>query len=164
MVFFTEKPSRVLAACCRVDVMNGALGLVRVGRSSRDFTTEGPFFQPGKGCIGYLAVIRPEILFAVLDELEAQRTLRPFPLQIGEDFPVLLRNERADLPLPLHHQAHGHRLHPARQTGRGPLWPRAAATAQSQPPDRGNGGPAGRKPGSCPARQVPRRLPEWLCG
>jgi hypothetical protein len=35
MVFFTEKLSRVLAACCNVEVIKGALGLVRVGRSSR---------------------------------------------------------------------------------------------------------------------------------
>ncbi len=35
MVFFTEKPSRPLAACCRVEVMKGALGLERVGLSSR---------------------------------------------------------------------------------------------------------------------------------
>ena len=40
MVFFTEKPMRVLAACCKVEVMNGALGLVRVGRSSRLLTTK----------------------------------------------------------------------------------------------------------------------------
>ena len=35
MVFFTEKPSRVLAACCKVEVIYGALGLVLVGLSSR---------------------------------------------------------------------------------------------------------------------------------
>jgi hypothetical protein len=27
MVFFTEKPKRVLAACCKVEVIYGALGL-----------------------------------------------------------------------------------------------------------------------------------------
>ena len=26
MVFFTEKPSRVLAACCKVEVISGGLG------------------------------------------------------------------------------------------------------------------------------------------
>ena len=31
MVFFTPKPRRVLAACCRVEVMNGAPGLLLVG-------------------------------------------------------------------------------------------------------------------------------------
>ena len=35
MVFFTEKPSRPLAACCRVEVMKGAVGLGAVGLSSR---------------------------------------------------------------------------------------------------------------------------------
>jgi hypothetical protein len=38
MVFFTPKPSRVLAACCSVEVMNGALGRVWVGLSSRWLT------------------------------------------------------------------------------------------------------------------------------
>ena len=35
MVFFTPKPKRLLAACCRVEVMNGADGLLLVGLSSR---------------------------------------------------------------------------------------------------------------------------------
>lgn len=35
MVFFTEKPRRLLAACCKVEVMKGAEGLLRVGLSSR---------------------------------------------------------------------------------------------------------------------------------
>ena len=35
MVFLTEKPRRVLAACCSVDVIYGALGLTLVGLSSR---------------------------------------------------------------------------------------------------------------------------------
>ncbi len=38
MVFFTEKPRRVLAACCKVDVIYGALGLTLVGLSSRLIT------------------------------------------------------------------------------------------------------------------------------
>ena len=41
MVFFTLKPSRVLAACCRVDVMKGAAGLELVGLSSRLLTCRG---------------------------------------------------------------------------------------------------------------------------
>jgi len=35
MVFLTEKPRRLLAACCSVEVMNGAFGNWREGRSSR---------------------------------------------------------------------------------------------------------------------------------
>ena len=35
MVFLTPKPRRVLAACCRVDVIKGADGLDFVGLSSR---------------------------------------------------------------------------------------------------------------------------------
>ncbi len=38
MVFFTPKPRRLLAACCKVEVMNGADGLLLVGRSSRLIT------------------------------------------------------------------------------------------------------------------------------
>ena len=38
MVFFTEKPKRVLAACCSVEVIYGALGLTLVGLSSRLIT------------------------------------------------------------------------------------------------------------------------------
>ncbi|SLY34712.1 Uncharacterised protein [Klebsiella variicola] len=38
MVFFTPKPRRVLAACCSVEVMNGAPGLLLVGLSSRSST------------------------------------------------------------------------------------------------------------------------------
>ena len=36
MVFLTPNPSRVLAACCKVEVINGAAGLERVGLSSRE--------------------------------------------------------------------------------------------------------------------------------
>ena len=35
MVFFTEKPILVLAPCCKVEVIKGALGLDLVGLSSR---------------------------------------------------------------------------------------------------------------------------------
>ena len=38
MVFLTEKPKRVLAACCKVEVIYGALGLTLVGLSSRTET------------------------------------------------------------------------------------------------------------------------------
>ena len=35
MVFLTPKPKRVLAACCNVDVINGAEGRLDVGLDSR---------------------------------------------------------------------------------------------------------------------------------
>ena len=35
MVFLTPNPSRVLAACCKVEVIKGAEGLDLVGLSSR---------------------------------------------------------------------------------------------------------------------------------
>ena len=40
MVLFTPKRSRVLAACCKVEVMNGGPGLEDVGLSSRFSTTK----------------------------------------------------------------------------------------------------------------------------
>ncbi len=45
MVFFTPKPRRVLAACCRVEVINGALGLVVVGRSLTSAILYSPAFK-----------------------------------------------------------------------------------------------------------------------
>ncbi len=41
IVFLTLNDSRVLAACCNVDVIKGAPGRVVVGRSSRDCTMKG---------------------------------------------------------------------------------------------------------------------------
>ena len=40
MVFFTPKPKRVLAACCNVDVIKGAEGLLWVALSSRASTVK----------------------------------------------------------------------------------------------------------------------------
>ena len=45
MVFFTEKPKRVLAACCKVEVIYGALGLTLVGLSSRNATLYSASFN-----------------------------------------------------------------------------------------------------------------------
>jgi hypothetical protein len=45
MVFFTEKPKRVLAACCKVEVIYGALGLTLVGLSSRCATLYSASFN-----------------------------------------------------------------------------------------------------------------------
>jgi hypothetical protein len=45
MVFFTEKPKRVLAACCKVEVIYGALGLTLVGLSSRAATLYSASFN-----------------------------------------------------------------------------------------------------------------------
>ena len=43
MVFLTPKPKRVLAACCKVEVIKGAEGLLFVGLSSRLVTTKLAF-------------------------------------------------------------------------------------------------------------------------
>ena len=45
MVFLTEKPKRVLAACCKVEVIYGALGFTFVGLSSRNATLYSASFK-----------------------------------------------------------------------------------------------------------------------
>jgi hypothetical protein len=45
MVFFTLNPKRVLAACCSVDVIKGAVGFEVVGLSSRLLTLKADFFE-----------------------------------------------------------------------------------------------------------------------
>jgi hypothetical protein len=46
MVFFTEKPSLVDAACCKVDVIKGAEGFELVGLSSRETTLNCDGLRP----------------------------------------------------------------------------------------------------------------------
>ena len=69
--------------------------------------------QPGQGVLGSFPVAGPEVLAAVLDNLKAQGVGLAGPLQVRKQLPILLRLERPDLPLPLHHQAHRHGLHTA---------------------------------------------------
>ncbi|SSS48200.1 Uncharacterised protein [Acinetobacter baumannii] len=55
MVFFTEKPKRVLAACCKVEVMYGALGFTLVGLSSRWATLySAPFNTSNRASVSAL--------------------------------------------------------------------------------------------------------------
>ena len=58
-------------------------------------------------------VARPEGLAVAPDDLETAGLRVAGACQIGEDLPVLLRLEDANLPLALHHQPHRHRLDPA---------------------------------------------------
>ncbi len=120
MVFFTENPSRVLAACCSVEVMNGAEGAGRLVLPLTD--PIGQLLELGGGGERGLLIHRPEGLAPVFAHLEAD-AVGTGRQQIGMDFPEFFRHEGPDLAFALDNQAHRDRLHPPRGEAAGDLGP-----------------------------------------
>ena len=90
--------------------------------------------QPRQGVLGGFLVAGPEVLAAVLDDLKTQGVGFALALQVRKQLPILLRLERPDLPLPLHHQAHRHGLHPARRQAPGHLGPEQGRQLEAHHP------------------------------
>ena len=105
---------------CRGDEGRGGLGLGRGILPGADsvFTAR----EVCEGLVRLGLVDRPEILVLVFFDFEADLFLCA-GLGIGVDRPELLGNEGADFPLPLHDQAHRHRLDAAGREAPGDLFP-----------------------------------------
>ena len=85
---------------------------------------EGALPKPAKGVLRSRLIAGAERLAVLLDHLEAQRLRVFLALEVGEQLPILLGLEGPNLPLPLHHQPHRHRLHPPRRQPPGHLGPK----------------------------------------
>ena len=103
--------------------MNGAArpGRRRLGLHPRD--GERHRAEAREGVVRLLPVPRPEGPAVGLEDLEAAGVAAARARQVGEDLPVFLGLEGADLPLALDHEPHRHRLHPARRQAAGDLRP-----------------------------------------
>ena len=117
--------------------------------------------QTRQGVLGGFLVAGAEVLAAVLDHLKAQGVGFAMALQVRKQLPILLRLERPDLPLLLHHQAHRHGLHPARRQAPGHLGPEQGRQLEAHHPVQ----KAPRLLGIHPAHvQLGRRLERLLNG